>query len=129
MSLNNEHFKLIKNWTIFFFLVNLLCGFMVIVSVYNESFKGTMLSGKTMAIFSLTFWLLSFFKILISPEILFGLPVLNQTLSKFHSSVLENMDAIVNDNNWIIEIVNVKNTQDKVYKTILKIIFPPISRK
>ena len=120
MSLNNEHFKLIKNWTIFFFLVNLLCGFMVIVSVYNESFKGMMLSGKTMAIFSLTFWLLSFFKILISPEILFGLPVLNQTLSKFHSSVLENMDAIVNDNNWIIEIVNVKNTQDKVLQDNIK---------
>jgi len=120
MSINNEHFNLIKSWTLFFYLVNLLCGFMVIVSVYNESFNGSVLSGKTMAIFSLTFWLISFFKILISPEILFGLPTLNQTLSKFHSSTLENMEALVNDMNWSIDTGNIRNTQDKVLQENIK---------
>jgi AraC-like DNA-binding protein len=93
---------------------------MVVVSVYNESFNGSMLSGETMAMFSLTFWLLSFLKILVSPEILFGLPVLNKTLSKFHSSTLQNLEAIINDNNWTLGSTNVKNAQDKVLQENIK---------
>lgn len=120
VTFNNEHFNLIKNWTVFFYLINVLCGCMVIVSVYNESYTGVQLSGKTAVLFSLVFWLLSFLKILVSPEILFGLPELNKTLSKFHSSALKNIEAIVNDNNWIKVSSSVKNAQDRVLQENIK---------
>jgi len=55
---------------------------MFLISLYQEFKEGISASGKTMAIFSLVFWLFVFFKILISPEILFGLPILNSTLLK-----------------------------------------------
>jgi hypothetical protein len=63
LLLNNEHFKLIKNWTLFFFVLNTLTAFIVSVSLYTEFNKGVDVSGKSMAIFSLIFWLFIFFKI------------------------------------------------------------------
>jgi AraC-like DNA-binding protein len=113
-DLNKEHFKLIKNWTIIFFIINLLHSFMVLISLYTEFNKGLAVSGKTMAIFSLVFWLIIFFKILISPEILYGLPILNRTLLKFNDALPQNKEAVsITSNNWILETTADKSNQDK----------------
>lgn len=114
-DLDKEHFKLIKNWTIIFFISNLLNGLVVLISVYTEFNKGLAVSGKTMAIFSLVFWLFIFFKILISPEILYGLPILNKTLLKFTESKpeVEEEKKSSTVNNWILETITVKNSQDQ----------------
>jgi AraC-like DNA-binding protein len=113
-DLDKEHFKLIKNWTIIFYIINVLNGLMVLISVYTEFQKGLAVSGKTMAIFSLVFWLFIFFKILISPEILYGLPILNKTLLKFKESTTENEEIIlITGNNWVLETNTKKSSQDQ----------------
>lgn len=114
LLLNNEHFNLIKNWTIFFYVFNVLSSIMFLISLYQEFKEGISVSGKTMAIFSLMFWLFVFFKILISPEILFGLPILNSTLLKYHESESENNEIVSsNGDNWILETTSKKNIQDE----------------
>lgn len=116
IHLNKDHFSLVKNWTIYFFIINILCSVMVIASLYTEFQEKTVVSGKTMVIFSLIFWLFTFFKILISPEILFGLPILNKTLLKFNEAQSEtkNKETLTNkDSNWILEISIIDNNQDK----------------
>ncbi|WP_231962828.1 AraC family transcriptional regulator [Polaribacter sp. KT25b] len=113
-DLNKEHFKLIKNWTIIFFVINVLNSLMVLISLYTEFHKGLAVSGKSMAIFSLIFWLFIFFKILISPEILYGLPILNKTLLKFSDLLSEKKEIIsITGNNWVLETSTIKSTQDQ----------------
>jgi AraC-like DNA-binding protein len=97
-----------------FFTINILHSFMVLISLYTEFNKGLAVSGKTMAIFSLVFWLIIFFKILISPEILYGLPILNRTLLKFNDALPQNKEAVsITSNNWILENTKDKSNQDK----------------
>jgi AraC-like DNA-binding protein len=118
--LNKDHFNLIRNWTIYFFIINILCSVMVLVSLYTEFNKGAIVSGKSMAIFLLFFWLFIFFKILISPEILFGIPILNRTLLKFNDAVPENKEVeLTKDNYWILESNIKKSSQDlRLYENI-----------
>lgn len=115
IQFNKEHFKLIKNWTISFFTINTLGSIMVLVSVYTEFSKGEDVSGKTMAIFSILFWLFIFFKILISPEILYGLPILNKKLLKFNVDVVDEIqkNEVATGSNWVIDISDVKSDQDQ----------------
>lgn len=115
VEFNNEHFKLIKNWTISFFTINTLGGLMVLVSIYTEFNKGEDVSGKTMAIFSMLFWLFIFFKILISPEILYGLPILNKTLIKFNNDQFDKSEKklVTIGNNWIFNTNDKKSSQDQ----------------
>ena len=80
----------------------------------REFNSGILVSGKSMASFLLIFWVIIFFKILISPEILYGLPVLNKTLLKFNKSEFKNLELVVNSNDiWILETSDVKNNQDQ----------------
>lgn len=112
--LNTEHFDLIKNWTIYFSIINALCGLLLLVSLHKEFNNGISVSGKSMAIFMLLFWSFIFFKILISPEILFGLPILNRTLLKFNDALPQNKEAVlITSNNWILETTVDKSNQDK----------------
>lgn len=114
LLLNNEHYNLIKSWTLFFFTFNTLIALVLLLSLYREFNEGASLSGKTMAIFSLLFWLVIFFKILISPEILFGLPILNKTLLKFNGVEAENKEIVLTLNsNWILETIATNNNQDQ----------------
>ncbi|WP_232455949.1 AraC family transcriptional regulator [Polaribacter sp. SA4-10] len=117
---NSKHFNLVKNWTMYLFTINTLSSVMVLVSLYTESNNGVSLSGKSMAIFSLLFWLFIFFKILTSPEILFGLPILNKTLIRFNDPLSEEEEeqeeeevVIEIDDNWVFETDIPQNSQDK----------------
>ncbi|WP_233270054.1 helix-turn-helix domain-containing protein [Polaribacter sp. L3A8] len=117
LLLNKHHFNLVKNWTIYFFVINILCSIMVFISLYTEFKTGEKVSGKTMAVFSMIFWLSAFFKILISPEILYGLPILNKTLLKFNETPINKKERVtlVNNvvgNNWVIEVAIKEDSQD-----------------
>jgi AraC-like DNA-binding protein len=117
LLLNSKHFNLVKKWTLYLFTINTLVGALLLVSLYTEANKGSDLTGKSMASFLLLFWLFMFFKILTSPEILFGLPILNRTLLKFNDSLIEKKEAeTFNENisnNWVLETEGNKNSQDK----------------
>jgi AraC-like DNA-binding protein len=118
LPLNSKHFKLVKYWTLYLFTINTLSCVMILISLYTEFSKGFIVSGKSMAIFSLALWLFIFFKILVSPEILYGLPILNKTLLKFNDLLLsEKKEIVIPVNNkassWILETDIKKSIQDK----------------
>ena len=121
LLISNKHFKLIKNWTAYLFTINILTLITLIISFYNELHNQSNLSGKSFAVFSLFFWLFIYFKILFTPEILFGLPILNKKLIKFSSPLAKSTDdqKPISDN-WILESSNQKNEQDlKLQKKII----------
>ncbi|PQJ82987.1 hypothetical protein BTO16_05805 [Polaribacter glomeratus] len=114
LLLNTEHFNLIKNWTIYFSIINALCALSLLASIYKEFNNGISVSGKSLAIFGLLFWVFIFFKILISPEILYGLPILNSTLLKFNGPLIEEkVPVLVQNNNWVFETNTTKSDQDQ----------------
>lgn len=115
IPISDIHFNLIKNWTIYLFTLNVLEAFVLLISIYKEVNSGSMISGKAMAPIMLVFWLFVFFKILISPEILYGLPVLNKKLLKFKNSTSENKEqspSIGITNHWKLETKTHKSDQD-----------------
>ena len=113
VPVNKIHFNLIKNWSIYLFTLNLLGAIRLIVSIFSEANSGSTTSGKSFAFFLLLSWLFIYFKILISPEILYGLPILNKKLLKFNAPIIENESTkTVTNNNWILEPNSLKNNQD-----------------
>lgn len=93
LLVNSKHFSLVKNWTLYLFVINVFSSLMLMIAIYKEANNIEVLSGKSMASFLLILWLFVFFKILTSPEILFGLPILNRTLLKFNDDGIENQLA------------------------------------
>lgn len=113
LLINNTHLRLVKNWTIYLFTQNLLGAVTLLISIYTEMCSQTNLSGKSLAVLLLLYWLFIYFKILTAPEILYGLPILNKKTLKFSDSSESNdqINTLENDC-WILEINNQKNDQD-----------------
>jgi len=108
-----KHYKLVKTWTIYLFAHNTLGAAAVLTSIYIEYASGISMSGKYMSITLLLTWLVIYFKILISPEILYGLTLLNKKLVLHNDTVeVQNPPNSENINNWIIESTIEKNNQD-----------------
>ncbi len=105
-----EHYKLIRNWTVFLITI---CGILMlrlIVSLAFESFTSTQLTGKTLTILQVILWLIIFMKILISPEILFGMP----QLSVKESNTISKIKAEISS--WYIGEIDIANQQDRKLK-------------
>jgi AraC-like DNA-binding protein len=105
-----EHYKLIRNWTVFLITI---CGILMlrlIVSLAFESFTSTQLTGKTLTILQVILWLIIFMKILISPEILFGMP----QLSVKESNTISKSKAEISY--WYIGEIDIANQQDRKLK-------------
>ncbi len=94
-------------------------------SIYTEIHSEASLSGKSLAIILLLFWLFIYFKILFTPEILYGLPILNKKILKFN--LLDDERSFIekpSKNNWILEISHQKNNdqdlklQEKIMSNI-----------
>lgn len=111
--INNKQLVLVKNWTVFLFIQNLLAVITLLVSIFTEVYSKSSLSGKSMAVLLLIYWLFIYFKILTAPEILYGLPILNKKILKFdlHIEEYEQTHLLENDN-WVLEISSQKNEQD-----------------
>jgi len=120
IEVNCTHYNLVKKWTIYLFTLNTLSVIGVLTSFYIESFLGMPLSGKYMAIGLLLFWLFIYFKILISPEILYGLPILNKKLLILNNMETDQVSTSIEVNNsWELEPSNQKNRQDlKLHENI-----------
>lgn len=80
--IHRQQHALIKNWTIFLFAVCVVLFLRVNISFVLELKYGTMISGKTFYIVHSLIWITLFAKLLISPEILFGLPHLNAKINR-----------------------------------------------
>jgi AraC-like DNA-binding protein len=105
-----EHYKLIRNWTLF---VITICGILtlrLIISLAFESFTSKELTGKTLTFLQVILWLIIFMKILISPEILFGMPQLE---AKESNIIFKNKIEI---SKWFIGEIDITNQQDRKLK-------------
>ena len=103
-----EHYKLIRNWTLFLISICGILTLRLIVSLAFESVMSNELTGKTLTFLQVILWLIIFLKILISPEILYGLP---QLVPK--ESNTKHSDTI---NFWHIGEIDITNQQDKKLK-------------
>jgi AraC-like DNA-binding protein len=113
LLINNTQFSLVKNWTIYLFTQNLLAAITLLVSIYTEVCSKSSLSGKSMAVLLLLYWLFIYFKILTAPEILYGLPILNKKILKFSSPIEDSKQtSLLKSDHWVLEISNQKNEQD-----------------
>jgi AraC-like DNA-binding protein len=105
-SINLQHFKLIRNWSIFLLL---MCSFQVgrlIISLLFDFSQNALLSGQPFSILSSILWLAIFGKILITPEILFGLPKLKERVQRLK------VEKIISNNLWKNQISNIENQND-----------------
>ncbi len=110
LNIHQEHSKLIKNWTKFLGTICVLLSLRFIASIIYEWLNGSELKGIYMIFIHVAFWLVVFLKILISPEILYGLPKLHKK-----SFSLENTEIIVSPF-WDINGLHIANEQDKKLK-------------
>jgi len=110
--INLTHYNLIKNWTLFLATSNIVAVSFLLISMYLE-FSKDGITGKNMSIFVVLCWLFIYFKILISPEILFGLPVLNKKPHLFNTSIAKvNGPAIKTTDSWKSSLQTPKNNRD-----------------
>jgi AraC-like DNA-binding protein len=103
------HYKLIRNWTIFLFTICVILTLRLIGSIFYETLTSNELSGKPLTILQVTLWLVIFIKILISPEILYGMPKLEK--QTINSSTDEDNHEL-----WHIGEIDILNQQDKKLK-------------
>jgi len=101
-----EHYKLIRNWTIFLFTICVILTLRLIGSILYETISSNELTGKPLTIIQVGLWLIIFIKILISPEILYGMP-------KLENQVNKNVSFKNQPEFWHIGEMDILNQQDK----------------
>ncbi|MFV7236932.1 MULTISPECIES: helix-turn-helix domain-containing protein [Flavobacterium] len=85
----NKQNELINNWTLFLFIVITLITIRLLVSILLEIYYNIYIKGISYQWISALIWLLILFKILISPEILYGYGTLYRKINENRSSNLE----------------------------------------
>jgi len=110
---SDKHYRLIKNWTQFFYTISLLLTFRLLFSFYFENNTTEKLSGFSFISFSIVFWLIIFIKILTQPEILYGLPILQEKLSKYNNNS-------INSTIWKVSTAKITNLQDQRLTTSIE---------
>ncbi|MFV8376870.1 helix-turn-helix domain-containing protein [Flavobacterium sp. LB1P71] len=85
----NKQNELINNWTLFLFIVLTLIIIRLLVSMLLEIYYNIYIKGISYQWISALIWLLVLFKILISPEILYGYDTLYRKINENRSSNLE----------------------------------------
>jgi AraC-like DNA-binding protein len=103
---NLEHFNLIRNWSIFLLIISTFQVVRLIISLLIDFSQNIVLTGNPFSVVSSIIWIIIFGKILITPEILFGLPKLNQRIQ------LLQVDKIVLNKFWKSHISTIENQND-----------------
>jgi AraC-like DNA-binding protein len=80
-KVHEQHYLTIRNWSIFLFVVFLVGTLKVLVTNFISFSRGELLSHVTLGLSGVTLQLILFIKLLVSPEILLGIPRLNKRLS------------------------------------------------
>lgn len=116
LQIAESHYKLVKNWTIYLFSFTIIGSVFFVVSIFNEYIRGEIL-GAGMPYHSSICWLFIFAKLLLSPQILFGLPILNKKLLKFTTAPRSRLNS-----NWLISSTSTLElvSRDQKLETLLK---------
>lgn len=108
---NEKHHQLIKTWTFFLFTGLVLAIFRVVTSIFIELYRDESIKGHSYQWISAVIWLIILFKILITPEILYGYNVLHKKINENKSTNLICRDI------WIIASnTTLKNGQHLILK-------------
>ena len=101
------HYLLIKNWTLFIFIISAFLIFRIIFSIYSEKISNELFQAHNYSFLVIIPWLLIYGKIFINPEILYGYPKLKMRMMKIQNE--ENFT----DHVWIFDLKDISNAQDK----------------
>jgi AraC-like DNA-binding protein len=105
-SNHRQHQKLIRNWSIFLLTLSTLQITRFILSLFVDFSQAILLTGHPFSVVSSIFWLAIFGKILITPEILFGLPKLTQRLQNSKNANVDIRDF------WNSHVTQMENQND-----------------
>lgn len=103
---HRQHINLMRNWSVYLLSLSTLQIIRLIISLFVDFSHDNFLTGHTFSVLSSIFWLSIFGKILITPEILFGLPKLTQRLQ---NSKNENVDI---RDFWNSHVTQMENQND-----------------
>lgn len=105
--IEQRHYLLIKNWTLFIFAISSFLLLRILYSVYSEKMSGELFRAQNYSFLVIVPWLLIYGNILINPEILYGYP-------KLKKKVIEIQNQLNTYNHvWIYNSVHISNLQDK----------------
>ncbi len=110
--ISTAHTTLIKSWTIQMFTFGIFILLYVVASIFKEILTGSF-DGESTHYFLGLCWLLILVRILLSQEILFGLPRLNFTLP-----LVEDKLKTPSDNNWVISPTRLLTERDENLSTV-----------
>jgi AraC-like DNA-binding protein len=121
-SVEKKHYQLIKNWTLFLFVISSFLFLRILYSISSEKISNELFQAKTYSFLVIIPWFLIYGKILISPEILYGYPKLKKHIAEIQSQ------TTATDPIWIFDSTTISNPQDKkLGSNIKKNILPYIS--
>lgn len=105
--INRKHSGLIKKWTFFLFIILIINSIKLFVTLFllDDHHRGFVAGDRFQWIGAIV-WILTFFKVLFSPELLYGYPIF-ETIKETKNSNLPL------DTDWIVKLNNdQKNIQD-----------------
>jgi hypothetical protein len=111
MKINQKQSVLTTKWTYFLFLAILCLAIRLIVSIFFELNLGRSIRGYSFQWISALIWLLVMFKILVSPEILYGYDVLHKKIDE-----KRNENLILNSIWDVNPKIQIKNAQHLLLK-------------
>lgn len=110
----NRHYHLIKNWTLFLFIITTFLFLRVLYAISFERISDELFRAKKHSFLVIIPWFLIYGKILISPEILYGYPKLKKRIAKIQNKVA------VSEHVWVFDSIQISNIQDKKLQDTLK---------
>ncbi len=108
------HYLLIRNWTLFMFVIATFLVFRIMFSLYSEKLLDELFRAHNYSFLVIIPWLLLYGKILINPEILYGYPKLKKRLIKIENNIN------FTDHVWIFDLKAISNPQDKILSNNIK---------
>ena len=105
-SSHRQHINLIRNWSVYLLTLSTLQIIRLIISLFVDFSNDNFLTGHPFSVVSSIFWLSIFGKILITPEILFGLPKLTQRLQNSKNRNVDIRDF------WNSHVTQMENQND-----------------
>jgi AraC-like DNA-binding protein len=117
----SPHQKLMRKWTILIYTSSILMVIRFIFSLLLEFFLKESLKGEVFFIFYSILWMIIFIKIILSPEILFGIPKLSKKINLSNASTVEISDIWKFNNEPIINPKDQK-LKEKIDINVLNII-------
>ncbi len=107
LPINVDHYQVMKNWTIFYFIVSVLLTLRLITSFIFENSHSYTISGNHISyILAAIIWLLVFLRIFKTPEILYGIPKLAVKTHHFKEVKIQLSEA------WNIKSEEINSEKD-----------------